>query len=361
MSFEAAMHQEFLANPLSKWLLAASIFVAILIVVRLLLMAVRRYAARVAKTTETILDDLVVATVSKTKILLVVLVAAWSAGYALTLPIWITRLLSHAAVVAFVLQAGLWASTMLHGWIVAVKRRKSGEEETVTWLSGVEWAVKLAIWTMVLLVGLENLGEDVTGLATGLGITGIAVALAVQNILGDIFASLSIFLDKPFVIGDSLAVDSHLGTVESIGLKTTRLRIPSGEQLIISNSDLLGSRIRNYGRMSERRAAFTIGVTYDTPAAKVARIPSLIREAIEAHPNTRFDRSHFKEFGDSSLNVETVYYMKVPAYAEYMDTQQKVNLTLLERFADEGIEFAFPTRTVILDSPAARSGSPTRC
>lgn len=351
MNWETVVEQGFFGNPWSKWMLAASIFVAILGAVRILLLVVRRYAGRAAARTSTILDDLVVSTVQKTKLLLVVLIAAWSAGFVLSMPDWVASLLGQAAVVAFVLQAGLWASTMLHDWIVAVKRRKAGEEEAVTWLGGVEWVGKLSIWTVAVLVGLENLGVDVTGLVTGLGITGIAVALAVQNILGDIFASLSIYLDKPFVLGDFLAVDSYLGTVESIGLKTTRLRSLSGEQLVISNSDLLGSRIRNYGRMVERRAAFTIGVTYDTPAAKVARIPALIREAIEAQTNTRFDRSHFKEFGDFSLNVETVYYMKVPAYAEYMDVQQAVNLALLDRFAQEGIEFAFPTQTVILDPP----------
>lgn len=356
MMFEALLEQEYLGNPLSKWGVAAAIFFAILVVVWIVLQVVNRYARRAAESTDTPIDDLVVETVHNTKLLLVALAAAWSASYALWLPVWLARSLRHVAVVALVIQSGLWAATFLHEWIAVVKRRRSGEE-AVTWLSGVEWAAKLGIWTVALLVGLENLGVDVTGLATGLGITGIAVALAIQNILGDIFAALSIYLDKPFVLGDFLAIDSYYGTVESIGLKTTRLRSLSGEQLVISNSDLLGSRIRNYGRMDERRAVFTIGVTYDTSSEKMARIPTMIREAIESHPNTRFDRSHFKEFGDSSLNVETVYYMLVPTYADFMNTQQAVNLALLERFAEEGIEFAFPTQTVILNSPATGPGS----
>jgi small-conductance mechanosensitive channel len=344
--WRALLGQEYLGNPVSSWLLAAALFFGSLIVVWIVLQIVDRYWHRVAEESETHLDDLAVATLAKTKLYFILLVAAWGAIQVLWVPPWIYPIVRNLAVVALVLQAGLWAGTLLHEWIGVVKRRKAGEEETVTWLSGAEWAGKLVIWSLALLVGLENLGVDVTGLATGMGIGGIAVALAAQSILGDLFASMSIYLDRPFVIGDFLAVDGHFGTVERIGMKSTRLQSLSGEQLVFGNSDLLGSRIRNFGRMKERRASFNIGVTYDTPAAKLERIPQMIREAIESHPNTRFDRSHFKGFGDSALEVETVYYMLVPTYADYMDTQQAVNLTLMERFEDEGIDFAFPTRTV---------------
>jgi small-conductance mechanosensitive channel len=207
---------------------------------------------------------------------------------------------------------------------------------------------RLATWVVVLLLGLDNLGIDVTALVAGLGVTGIAVALAVQNILGDLFASLSIVLDKPFVIGDFLAVGDMMGSVEYVGLKTTRLRSLSGEQLVFSNSDLLGSRIRNFGRMAERRALFTIGVTYQTPREKLERIPQMIREAVEAQPQTRFDRSHFARYGDSAITFETVYYVTVPEYPVYMDIQQAINLRIHEAFEREGIEFAYPTQTVFL-------------
>jgi small-conductance mechanosensitive channel len=204
---------------------------------------------------------------------------------------------------------------------------------------------RLVLWTAVLLLVLENLGVDVTALIAGLGVGGIAVALAVQNILGDLFASLSIVLDKPFAVGDFLIIDDFLGSVEHVGLKTTRLRSLSGEQLIFSNADLLGSRIRNYGRMFERRVVFTLGVTYQTPREKLVQIPIIIRKAIEEQEKVRFDRSHFQAYGDFSLNFETVYYVLAPDY-------NAINLRIHERFEQEGIEFAYPTQTLLVKSEA---------
>jgi small-conductance mechanosensitive channel len=204
----------------------------------------------------------------------------------------------------------------------------------------------------VLLVALDNLGIDVTALVAGLGIGCVAVALSVQNILGDLFASLSIILDKPFVIGDFLIIDDYMGSVEYVGLKTTRVRSLSGEQLIFSNSDLLKSRIRNYGRMFERRVVFSIGVTYDTSREKLRRIPGIIREAIEAEDKTRFDRSHFMNYGDYSLQFETVYYVLSADYNSYMDIQQAIYFAIHEAFEQEGIEFAYPTQTLFVTQAA---------
>jgi len=201
----------------------------------------------------------------------------------------------------------------------------------------------------VLLMALENFGVNITTFITGLGVGGVAVALAVQNILGDLFASLSIVLDKPFVIGDSLAVGEFQGTVEHVGLKTTRLRSLGGEQLIFSNGELTKSRMRNYGRMAERRVVFKIGVTYDTPREKLAQIPAWIKQIITEQPQTRVDRSHFAAYGDFALTFETVYYVLSPDYNTYMDIQQTINLKIHERFEKEGIEFAFPTQTLILE------------
>jgi len=174
------------------------------------------------------------------------------------------------------------------------------------------------------------------------------VALAVQNILGDLFASLSIVLDKPFAVGDFLIIDEHMGAVENVGLKTTRVRSLSGEQLVFSNADLLKSRIRNFGRMFERRVVFKIGVTYQTPRDKLQRIPAMIREAIQRQDKVRFDRSHFQAYGDYALTFETVYYVLSPDYNQYMDIQQAINLEIHEAFEAEGIEFAYPTQTLFL-------------
>jgi len=178
------------------------------------------------------------------------------------------------------------------------------------------------------------------------------VALAVQNILADLFASLSIALDQPFVIGDFIIVGDYLGTVENIGLKTTRVRSLSGEQLIFANNDLLNSRIRNYKRMGERRVVFSFGVTYQTAYDKLKTIPGVVQDIIESYENTRFDRAHFSEFGDFSLAFEVVYFVRSPDYNEYMDIQQGINLALVEHFEQEGIEFAYPTQTLFVRQEA---------
>jgi small-conductance mechanosensitive channel len=197
---------------------------------------------------------------------------------------------------------------------------------------------------------LDNLGYNVSALLAGLGIGGIAVALALQNVLGDLFASLSITLDKPFVTGDFIIVGDLLGTVSHVGLKTTRVTSLSGEQLVFSNSDLLSSRIRNFKRMSERRVVFSFGVLYQTPVSQLEEIPAIVREIVESTDTTRFDRAHFKEFGDSAYLYEVVYYVREPDYNLYMDRQQQINLELCRRFEERGIEFAYPTRTLHLAS-----------
>jgi small-conductance mechanosensitive channel len=205
---------------------------------------------------------------------------------------------------------------------------------------------KLGLWSLVLLIALQNLGVEVTALLASLGVGGIAVALAAQNILGDLFASLSIYFDRPFVVGDFIIVDSLLGTVEKVGLKTTRIRSLHGEQLIFSNNDLLNSRIRNYKRMLERRILFSIGVVYGTAYEKLVRVPEILRDAIEREELARFDRAHFRGYGDSSLDFEIVYWVTLPDYNTYMDIQQRINFEIFRRFEEEEIAFAFPTRTV---------------
>ena len=218
---------------------------------------------------------------------------------------------------------------------------------TITFLG---FVARLLLWIIVLLLILDNLGVNITGLVAGLGIGGIAVALALQNILGDLFASLSIVLDKPFVIGDFVVVDSLSGTIEHIGLKTTRIRSLSGEQLIFSNNDLLKSRVHNYKRMSERRIVFSFGVVYQTPLEKLKAIKEIVSDIITKEEKARLDRVHFKEYGDSSLNFEVVYFVNDPDYNIYMDVQEAINLEIFRRFQEEGIEFAYPTRTLFIQN-----------
>jgi small-conductance mechanosensitive channel len=214
--------------------------------------------------------------------------------------------------------------------------------------------VRTAVWVVILLLALENLGINVTALVAGLGVGGIAVALAVQSLLGDLFASLSITLDRPFVIGDFVIVGDYMGSVEQIGVKSTRIRSLGGEQIIMPNADLLGSRVRNYGRMAERRVVFSLGVAYETPREKLKRISEIIREHVQSQQDTRFDRSHFASYGPYALEFETVYYVLSPDYNRYMDIQQAIYFAIHEAFEREQIEFAYPTQKLWLDVPRGR-------
>ncbi|HWU44155.1 MAG TPA: mechanosensitive ion channel family protein, partial [Bdellovibrio sp.] len=201
----------------------------------------------------------------------------------------------------------------------------------------------------VVLFGMSNLGIDVGALIAGLGIGGIAVALAAQNILGDLLASLSIVLDKPFEVGDAISVGGLSGVVENIGLKTTRVRATTGEQLIFSNKDLLESRVQNFKRMWQRRVVLKIGVTYSTPESKLTQIPGWIKGFIEADETLRFDRAHFMNIGAHSLDFEVVFFVKSDSYQVYMDRQQALLLTIYNKFNFEKVEFAYPTQSIIVE------------
>lgn len=287
------------------------------------------------------------------------LVALFAASTFLEMPPRIATLISSAITIGVLVQIGIWATAALTVFIRLRRERQLAEDPgAVAAMDLLGFVLRLVVWAAVVLVMLDNLGVNVTALVAGLGVGGIAVALAAQNVLGDLFASLSIVFDKPFVVGDFLSIGDFLGTVEKVGLKTTRVRSLSGEQVIFSNTDLLNSRIRNFGRMFERRVVFSIGVTYQTPAEKLRRIPGIVREAIEAQPKTRFDRAHFQTFGDSALVFEIVYFVLSPDYNRYMDIQQNINLTLYERCASEAIEFAYPTRTLFVTGEVKATRDP---
>lgn len=311
--------------------------------------------AKLASSTRTRWDDIVIHALRKTKGLVLLVVALYAGSLPLDLPERLTSFVQHVAVIAFLVQAGLWISAGIRQWIEVTREERAAEDAAaVMTMNVIGIAVRIVLWSMVLLLALDNLGVDVTALVAGLGVGGIAVALAAQNILGDLFASLSIVLDKPFVLGDFLIIDDMLGSVEEIGLKTTRVRSLSGEQLVFSNTDLLNSRIRNYGRMFERRVLFEVGVTYETGRELLERIPGMIREAIESHGDAvRFDRAHFARYGDFALEFEIVYYVTGPDYNRYMDIQEAVNLEIHRRFDEAGIDFAYPTQTLFVRRSAA--------
>lgn len=228
--------------------------------------------------------------------------------------------------------------------------RKHGQGEAkIKQVAGIMAVVNITVWAIALLLLFNNLGYNVTAILTGLGIGGIAIALAAQNILGDLFNYFVIFFDRPFEIGDFIVVDDKKGTVEYIGVKTTRIRSISGEQLVIANSNLTGSRIHNFKRLESRRVIFTLGIKYGTDHKKLLKIPSLIKAIVESKSLTRFDRAHFSSYGDFSLNYEIVFFVDTSDYNTYMDLLEMINLDIYEKFTSENIEFAFPTQTVHLE------------
>jgi small-conductance mechanosensitive channel len=344
---------EILGNPLLQW--AAATAAALLTVIALLLLFrfVRLRLSAFAKKTDGALDDALVAAMQATHYWFIAAVAVLCGAQFLDLPAQITSLISHGFTLALIIQAGLWAHAGISGLLTGyLDRHRELNANGATTTSILCFVAQVALWSIVVLMLLDNLGFDVTTLVASLGIGGVAVALAAQNILGDMFASLAIALDQPVVIGDFIVVGDLTGTVERIGLKTTHLRSLSGETIVLSNSDLLNSRIRNYKRMSERRVLFGFGVTYDTPPDKLRNIPAVVSKIIGQDPLARFDRAHLAKFGASALEYEVVYYVQNPDYGKFMDIQQRINLELISEFQASGIEFAFPTQTIHLATPA---------
>jgi len=342
--------QIFFGNPLRTWLNGLLVTTGVLAVLWIVVRFLLRHLAAFAKKTETDIDDVLAYVGAQTRLPLLAIPALYAGSLLLILPEEVSMWLRVVAWTALLIQVAVWGDALIDFWLADYREEHPDEDgERLTTISAVGFFIRLCLYALVLLLALDNLpGIEVTALIGSLGISGIAVALAVQNVLGDVFASLSIALDRPFVLEDFIEVGEDSGTVEHIGLKTTRIRRISGEELVVGNSDLLNSRIRNYGRMDERRVVFAIGVATETPHEKLARIPTIIREIIEAQSHVRFGRAHFKHFGDSSMDYEIVYYMLVPDYDTYMDIQQAVNLAIVRRFAEEGIQIPYPTQTVYL-------------
>ncbi|HDD54913.1 MAG TPA: mechanosensitive ion channel family protein [Chloroflexi bacterium] len=342
----------FLENSLRLWLIGAGTAIGVFLLLLLARKLVKGRLKRLAEKSTTRLDDYLVPLLEGTHWFSILALGLWLGSQFLQLPgetqLWFSRVLQ----ILLILQLGFWGTGLISDYIsrtVALKIEKDRGEDATT-LDAMGLIGKIAMWVILALIALDNLDVEISSLVTSLGIGGIAVALAVQNILGDLFASLSIALDKPFSIGDFIVVDDFEGNVEDIGLKSTRVRSLSGEELVFSNTDLLNSRIRNYKRLEKRRISFSVGVVYGTAAEKLEKIPGMVEEIIKPLPNVRFERAHFKNLGEYSLDFAVVYYVLVPDYALYLDIQQQINLALYQRFEKEGIEFAYPTQTVLVES-----------
>ena len=352
------LHKEFYSNTIQNWLIALGItlvvWMALFVVRKLAVSAVKRLVRKTALAWDDVLAELI----PRTHGLFLLTLAVFAGTRWLNLDVLTEQRIGKVVIVIALVQIGIWGNCAVKFFVTQHRERKLKEDPaSVTTISALGLLGQIVIWILLALLMLANAGVEIGPLIAGLGVGGIAIALAVQTVLKDLLASLSIMLDKPFVVGDFLMVGDFLGAVEHIGLKTVRIRSLSGEQLIFANNDLLESRIRNFGRMKERRVVFPLGVTYQTPREKLARIPGIIKAAIQAREKTRFDRSHFKEYGNFSINFETVYYIGSPDFNVYMDTQQAINLQIHEQFEKEGIEFAYPTQTLFLNKVGESSDS----
>jgi small-conductance mechanosensitive channel len=338
-------------NSLSHFLVAFStafVIFAVLIGLRYLMSTQIR---RITNRNHALWGNILVEVMASTKILILLIFSLLLGLLALEISNETQRILIHTAIAVFLFQLGLSLSKGISLWVtyrMGNQQKTEGTPDNHNYAI-ISFVLRLTVWIVIFLLVLDNLGIDVRTLIASLGIGGIAVALAVQNILGDLFASLSIALDKPFLVGDFIVIDKLSGTVRHIGLKTTRITSITGEELVISNADLLKSRIHNYKKMEARRIEFTLNITFDTPAEKLQRIPDIIQEVFRPVQTVRLDRVHFSRIGQSSLDFEIVYYVNVADYYVYVEAQQAINLAIMECFTKENIGFAFPTQTLYIN------------
>jgi len=343
------LQKAYLGNTLLSWAVALAALIVGYFLIAVLLRYLGHRLETFCRKTQSDLGDMIVDLLkARTKKLFIIIMALYGASQILTLPAKSTQILHAVAFLALAFQLGIWGNGIVN-FVVSRRAAQDGEEGlNLEAYSVLTFIAKGTLWVLLVLLVLNNLGIKITTLIAGLGVSGIAIALAVQNILGDLFASLSIVLDRPFIIGDFIIVGDQMGNVEHVGLKTTRVRSLSGEQLIFSNNDLLNSRIRNYRRMNERRVVSRLGVIYQTPREKLRKIPGILKGIVEEQDLVRFDRAHFSGYGDFSLNFEFVYYVLDREYNLYMDIHQQVLLGIHKAFEEEGVEFAYPTQTIFL-------------
>lgn len=343
------LSREFFGNPVRAWAVAMLAFAAFIAAGVFLKSVVLARLRALAAKTETEFDDTFIAALSSVRLAEVAVVALYLSTRSLALGSMMDKVLYIALVVVATFRGtALIQGLLAYAWRSATASAQDDDPTARSAFRNVEFILNGLLWVAAGLFILDNLGVNVTTAVAGLGIGGIAIAMAAQQILGDLFSSFVIFMDKPFKVGDFIIVGELMGTVENVGIKTTRVRSLSGEGLVFSNSDLTGSRIRNFKQMTERRIVFGFGILYETPSDKAAAVPGMVREIFASLEKTRLDRVHFKSFGASSLDFEVVYFVLDPEFNVYMDIQQKVNLALMRRFEAEGIGFAYPTTTVYL-------------
>jgi len=347
--FKNILELTFLGNKILDYFVSAGIFVGGLIVIKIFKYVILKKLHVLAKKTSTTLDDLLVTFLEKTVAPFLYFGVFYIGVKFLKLMPYLNKtvnVLGMGVLTVFVVKVTI----QLISYGFEVYWHKSGKTEALeNSLSGILKVLKVALWAGAIIFFLDNLGFKISAVIAGLGIGGVAIALAAQAVLKDLFSYFSIIFDRPFEVGDFIIIGDLLGTVEHIGIKTTRIRSLGGEQLIFSNSDLTDSRLRNYKRMHQRRVVFKLGVIYQTSLEKVKEIPGIIEKIIKGVKDTTFDRAHFLSYGDFSLVFEVVYYVMDRDYNKYMDIQQEINFAIKREFEKKNIEFAYPTQTLYVN------------
>lgn len=364
-SLNELLDREYFDNTVRAYAIAATVLVVgILILAAFKRVIIRLFANMIAKS-ESRLDDIIFDNVKRFVMpILGTAVVYWSIN-TLSLSPKAEKVITVAVSVVIAIFIIRLLSSVIHIALTSWVSRQENGAEKVKQIGGMMIIINIIVWVLGLIFLFDNLGYNVSTILTGVGIGGIAVALAAQNIIGDLFNYLVIFFDKPFEVGDAINVDDKNGTIEFIGLKTTRLRSLSGEQIVIANSDLTKSRVHNFKRQHNRRIEFSLSILYRTPVEKLKEIPTIIKKIIENTPNTRFDRAHIAKFSEYGLTVTVVYFVTVPDFLIYMDAQQSINVHIIEAFRNEGIsfqiredkEFPTPGSETVKAEPSSRQGA----
>jgi len=343
------LKQVYFNNTVLAYVLALAGFVMGIVIIKVFKLIVLKRLKKWAEKTETTLDDFLVRGIEKTAVPLLYLLSFYLAIKSLNLDPKFEKIFEITFGIIFAFFVLRTITSVVIFVLRAFIRKRGADEQKQKQFTGITTLISVVIWGMGFVFVLDNLGFNVSTVIAGLGIGGIAIALAAQAILGDLFSYFVILFDRPFEIGDFVILADKRGTIEHIGIKTTRIRSLSGEQLIVSNTDLTNSRIHNFKRLEKRRVLFNLGVVYQTNSEQLKAIPEIVKNIIVNAPNTQFDRGHFASFGEFSLIFEFVYFILDPDYTQYMDTQQKINLSIYQEFEKRGIEFAYPTQTLFLN------------
>lgn len=335
------------SNPfdgeVGRWALAIGVFVVIVFGLRLVRRLLLSRLQGLVDRTSNVIDDLVLDLVRRTGWWFFVALGLFVGIMFLQLPPYWVSIVKRLFALAVLVQIGAWADHVLRFWIDShLERTRQEDPSRLAVLTLFSLLSRVAVWSIVLLLALDNMGVDITALIAGLGIGGIAIGLALQSVLKDAFASLSIIMDKPFEVGDFVIVEDLAGDVEHIGLKSTRIRSLSGEELVLSNDDLLSSRIRNFKQLQQRRVFLKLCLAYENANEQLADARPIVKQIIDDHPLTSYDRAYVKDFEPSSIDFEVAYYVTVPEFQVMMDVRQEINLEIHRRFEQEGIQFAYP-------------------